>query len=57
MAQQRKFIYAQAANGLTVRIPEEHFEAWQKGQDEIRAGMSEADRQTAALLASLIKGE
>lgn len=56
MAQKKgKFIYATAANGLTVRIPAENFDRWQKAQDEIRAGKSQADRQTVERLRSLME--
>lgn len=41
----REFIYATAANGMTVRIPAENFERWQAAQDQIRAGMSQPDLQ------------
>ena len=53
-----KFIYATAANGMTVRIPEEQFEAWQKTQDEIRAGTyqeTEEDRLERAEMLREIK--
>lgn len=35
---EKKYIYAKAANGMTVRIPAEKYPAWKKVQDEIRAG-------------------
>ena len=47
-----RFIYAKAANGLTVRIPLEKFERWKKAQDEIRAGKRKADPETVKRLAS-----
>ena len=53
--EQRKFIYATAANGLTVRIPAENFEQWQRAQDEIRAGKLQADPQMTEQLRSLME--
>ena len=53
--EQRKFIYATAANGLMVRIPAENFEQWQRAQDEIRAGKLQADPQMTEQLRSLME--
>lgn len=52
---QKKCIYAEAANGITVRIPEESYGTWKKAQDEIRAGTRQADLQTAKQLRSLLE--
>lgn len=52
--QERKYIYATAANGLEVRIPVENFEAWSREQDKIRAGNSKAQAQTVERLRSLM---
>lgn len=35
----KSYIYDEAANGLTVRIPADRYEQWKKRQDEIRAGI------------------
>ena len=56
MAEQ-SFIYATAANGLTVRIPADRYESWKKTQDEIRAGTYKDDPQTVKQLASLMRGD
>ena len=34
----QEMVYATAANGMTVRIPADKLEQWQKVQDEMRAG-------------------
>ena len=52
---QKKYIYAEAANGLTVRIPMEKYDAWKTAQDEIRSGERKADPQTVARLRSLLE--
>lgn len=54
MAQQTRYIYATAANGMEVRIPAEKYPEWQKAQEEIRAGKRKADPQTAQQLRSLM---
>ena len=51
---QKKFIYATAANGLTVRVPAERYEQWKKAQEELKAGKSKADPQMVKQLASLM---
>ncbi len=53
----KKFIYDTAANGLTVRIPADRYEAWKAEQDKIRAGTSKADPRTVARLRSLMGGK
>lgn len=52
-----KYIYAEAANGLMVRIPLDKYPAWQKAQEEIKAGKRKADPQTAQQLRSLMEKE
>ena len=51
----KAYIYATAANGLTVRIPADRFESWKKAQDEIRAGTRQANPETAKLIASFLE--
>lgn len=53
---EKQYIYATAANGITVRIPAEKYEAWKKAQDEIRAGR-EGRRFADGEAASLDYGE
>lgn len=48
------FIYAKAANGMTVRIPMDEYQSWEKAQDEIRAGKRTADPQMVKQLTSLM---
>lgn len=52
---QGKFIYATAANGLTVRIPAEQYGSWKAEQDKIRAGTSKADQQMVEQLRSFME--
>lgn len=51
----KKHIYAQAANGLTVRIPAERYPKWKAAQEEIKSGRSKADLQTRKQLRSLME--
>lgn len=44
---EKAYVYAEAANGLTVRIPVDSLEEWSKAQDEIRAGTRQPDPQRA----------
>ena len=52
---EKKYIYATAANGLEVRIPEDKYPQWKKAQDELRAGKRKADPLTAERLRSLME--
>lgn len=52
---QGKFIYATAANGLTVRIPAEQYGSWKAEQDKIRAGTSKADPRMVEQLRSFME--
>ena len=52
---EKQYIYATAANGITVRIPAEKYEAWKKAQDEIRAGRKGDTSQTAKQLRSIME--
>lgn len=36
-SEEKGYLYAEAANGLMVRVPEDRYEDWKKEQDEIRA--------------------
>ena len=52
--------YLEAANGMTVRVPESKVAAWKKRQDELRAEMAagkrpKPDPQMVERLASLIR--
>ena len=49
-----KFVYATAANGVTVRIPASRYKNWKAEQDKIRAGTSKADPQMQGQLRSLM---
>ena len=51
----KKYVYATAANGLEVRIPLDKYPAWQKAQEEIKAGKRKANPQTAQQLRSLME--
>ena len=51
-----KFVYATAANGMTVRIPMSRYKSWKAEQDKIRAGTSKADPQMQERLRSLMGG-
>ena len=42
MAEKKKYLYVEAANGLTVRIPAEKYTQWKKAQEK----GGEADLQT-----------
>ncbi len=47
------YIYAKAANGMTVRIPADKYEKWKKTQDEMKQGKRPAEaRQTEKSLRS-----
>ena len=37
--QEKTYYYLEAANGMTVRVPEDKLESWQAAQDKIRADM------------------
>lgn len=52
---QKKYIYAEAANGLTVRIPAERYPQWKAVQEEIKAGKRKTDPQQVRQLASLME--
>lgn len=58
--EQEPIYYMEAANGLTVRVPQSKLKAWQKRQDEIRAEMKAGkqprpDPQMLARLTSLLE--
>ena len=57
MKAQTAYIYATAANGLTVRIRRDQFSTWKAAQERIRNGEKADVSQTAKQLASLMKGE
>lgn len=54
MKKETTYIYAQAANGMEVRIPADKYESWKKAQDELRAGTRKPDQKTAERLRSLM---
>ena len=54
---EKKYIYAKAANGLTVRVPEDQFEAWEKRQEELRAGTRKPDPEMVKKLTELLEGK
>ena len=44
MAEKEKrveYVYAQGANGMTARVPEDRLQEWQKRQDELRQQMKD----------------
>ncbi|MCL1829780.1 MAG: hypothetical protein FWG32_09880 [Oscillospiraceae bacterium] len=52
---EKKFVYAKAANGMTVRIPEDCLEEWGKRQEELKAGTAQIDPETAERLRLLME--
>ena len=44
------YYYLKAANGMTVRVPEDKVVQWQKAQDEIKAGTRKPDPKFQAEL-------
>lgn len=52
---EKTYIYAEAANGMTVRIPEDKYPQWKKTQDEIRAGTYKRDPRMVEQLRSLME--
>lgn len=57
MAEEKQYIYAEAANGLTVRIPADRYDSWKKTQDSTRAGTYKRDPQMLEQLRSLMKNK
>lgn len=52
------YVYAEAANGLMVRIPKDKYPQWKETQDRIRAGEKiEPNPEIVARLRSLISGK
>lgn len=50
-----QYVYAEAANGLTVRIPTNKYEDWQKAQGEIRAGKRKANPEMVKSLRAMME--
>ena len=52
--------YMEAANGMTVRVPESRLEAWQAEQDKIRRGeapkLTEPEKQSIDRILNRIYG-
>ena len=52
----KAYIYATAANEMTVRIPKDKYPQWKAAQDKIRAGEKiNADPETVKHLRSLME--
>jgi hypothetical protein len=55
---EREYIYAEAYNGATVRIPKDRYHEWKATQDKLRAGEEVPEvKETAKKLAALMRGE
>ncbi len=55
LKEETQYIYAKAANGLTVRIPANKYQDWQKAQDEIRAGKRKANPEMVKSLRAMME--
>ena len=56
--QNRTYVYAEAANGLTVRVPLDRYDEWKETQDRIRRGEKvEPDPEMVKRLTDFMKGE
>lgn len=55
---EKAYVYAEAANGLTVRIPLDKYDEWKEAQDRIRRGEKvEPDPEMVNRLKALMLGE
>ena len=52
--EQEPVYYLEAANGLTVRVPESRLEAWQAEQDRQRSGKSSLNATQRRLVESIV---
>ena len=57
MAQEKMYIYAEAHNGLTVRVPMDRYDEWKKRQEEYKNGTRKADPKVVEQLLKRMKGE
>ena len=54
---EKKYIYATAANGMTVRVPADRFEEWKQAQEKIRTGQPVDTKETQEQLLRLLLGD
>ncbi len=52
---QETYLYVEAANGMTVRVPESELEAWQRGQEKLKNKDPEATKAVNDLVERLRK--
>lgn len=59
MAQEKGYIYAEAYNGLTVRVPADQYEKWSKEQELYRTGKKkpQADPEMVAKIMARLRGK
>ena len=59
MAQEKTYIYAEAYNGLTVRVPLDKYKEWKAEQDLYRTGKKkpQANPELVAKIKAQLKGE
>ena len=58
MKVEKAYIYVEAYNGATVRIPKDKYHEWKATQEKLKAGETVPEvQQMAKQLASLMKGE
>lgn len=57
MAQEKMYIYAEAHNGLTVRVPVDRYDEWKKRQEEYKSGKRKADPKVTEEVLRKLKGE
>lgn len=38
MAKEKEYVYVEAANGMTARIPRDRLKQWQEGQERLKRG-------------------
>ena len=58
MKADKAYIYVEAYNGDTVRIPKDSYHSWKAAQDKLKAGEKLPEtQQIAKRLASLMRGE
>lgn len=55
--QPKAYIYVEAANGMTVRIPADKYDDWKAAQERIKRGEKVADTEMVKKLTALMKGE
>ncbi len=57
MAQEKQYVYAEAFNGMTVRVPVDKYEAWEKQQEAYRKGEKKADPKVVEEILSKLRGK